>query len=123
MEKSEKTENFISELKNEFPRVFYEGLGQCTKTKVRLKRFDNIKPVFKAQRNVSFLALDAVNQELGRLEKVGLISKVDFSDWAAHTVYTKKKNKKIRVCADFSTGVNDCLKDHTYPLPSPEAIW
>ena len=71
---------------------------------------DNIRPVFKAKRNVSSLALNAVNQE--GLEKIGVISKIDYSDWAAPTVYVKKKNKKIRVCTDFSTGLNDCLKDH-----------
>ena len=27
------------------------------------------------------------------------------------------------MCADFSTGLNDCFKDHTYPLPSPEDIF
>ena len=86
-EKSEKkTEKFISDLKNEFPRVFSEGLGQCTKTEVRFQLKDNVRPVFKAKRNVPFSALDAVNQELERLKKMGVISKVDFSDWAATTV-------------------------------------
>ena len=59
------------------------------------------------------------NQELEQLEKMRIISKIDYPDWAAPTVYVKKKNEKIRVCADFSTGLKDCLKDHTYPLPSP----
>ena len=27
------------------------------------------------------------------------------------------------MCADFSTGLNDCLRDHTYPLPSPEDVF
>ena len=35
----------------------------------------------------------------------------------------KKKNKKIRECADFSIGLNDCLKDHIYPFPLPENIF
>ena len=51
--------------------------------------------------------MQAVNQELERLKKMGVFSKVDYSDWAARMVYEKKK---IRVCADFSTGLNDCLK-------------
>ena len=38
-------------------------------------------------------------------------------------MYVKKKNKKIRVCANFSIGHNDCLMDHSYPLPSPEGIF
>ena len=54
---------------------------------------------------------------------MGVFSKIDYSDWTAPTAYIKKKNKKIRVCAHFSTGLNDCLKDHTYLLPSPEDIF
>ena len=34
-----------------------------------------------------------------------------------------KKSNQIRVCADFSTGLNQALKDHRYPLPSPEEIF
>ena len=66
MEKSEETEKFISDLKNEFPLVFSEG--QCTKIEDSFKLKDNIRPVFKAKMNVPFLALDSVNQELERLE-------------------------------------------------------
>ena len=35
----------------------------------------------------------------------------------------KKKNLKIRVCADFSTGLNAALKDCHYPLPCLEDIF
>ena len=35
----------------------------------------------------------------------------------------KKKSKEIRVCSDFSTGLNASLKDYHYPLPSPEEVF
>ena len=35
----------------------------------------------------------------------------------------KKKSKDIRDSADFSTGLNAALKDHHYPLPSPEEVF
>ena len=54
---------------------------------------------------------------------MGILSKVEFSKWAAPTVYIRKKSKEIRVCADFSTGLNVALKDYHYPLPSPEAVF
>ena len=38
-------------------------------------------------------------------------------------IYVKKKNNKIRVCADFLTGLKECLRDHTYPLPTPDEIF
>lgn len=70
-----------------------------------------------------FLALDPINNELNRLEKVGVVSKIDYSEWASPTVYIKKRNNKIRVCADFSKGLNKSLKQHIYPLPNPEEIF
>ena len=54
---------------------------------------------------------------------MGILSKVEFSEWAAPTVYIRKKSKEIRVCADFSTGLNAALKDYHYPLPSPEEVF
>ena len=81
-------------MKNEFPCVFSEGLGQCTKTEVRFELNDNIRPIFKAKKYGPFSAVDAVNQEQERLEKMDVISKVNYLDWAAPTVYVKKKNKK-----------------------------
>ena len=49
--------------------------------------------------------------------------KTDFSEWDAPTVHVRKKNNQIRVCTDFSTGLNQALKDHHYPRPSPEEIF
>ena len=79
--------------------------------------------VFKKKRNVPFAALEQINKELDRLEQSGILSKTDFSKWAAPIVHVKKKSNQIRICADFSTGLNDALQDHHYPLPSPEEIF
>ena len=54
---------------------------------------------------------------------MGILSNVEFSEWTAPTVYIRKKSKEIRVCADFSTGLNAALKDYHYPLPSPEEVF
>ncbi|PIO63819.1 reverse transcriptase [Teladorsagia circumcincta] len=35
----------------------------------------------------------------------------------------KKKNGSIRLCADFSTGLNDALDQHQHPLPTPDDIF
>ena len=54
---------------------------------------------------------------------MGILSKLVFSEWAAPMVYIRKKSKEIRVCVDFSTGLNAALKDYHYPLPSPEEVF
>ena len=35
----------------------------------------------------------------------------------------KKKSKEIRVCTNFSKGLNAALKDYHYLLPSPEEVF
>ncbi len=47
--------------------------------------------MFKPKRNVPFASLEVINKELERLEKVGVIEKVDYSDWALPTVNVKEK--------------------------------
>ena len=81
------------------------------------------KPVFKEKRNVSLAAIEQINKELDRLEHAGILSKTNFSEWAASKVHVKKKFNQIRISADFSPGLNDTLQDHHYPVASPEEIF
>ena len=67
--------------------------------------------------------MQKIDEELDRLVNTGILTTVDYREWVAPTVYEKKKSKDIRVCADFSTGLNAALKDHHYPLPSPEEVF
>lgn len=59
-------------------------------------------------------------KNLDRLEKIGVIEKIDHSKWVAPAVYVKKKNNKICVCDDFLAGLNKFLESHNYPLPSSD---
>ena len=70
-----------------------------------------------------FASLNKINEELDKLEEIGVQSKVDNSEWTSPTVYVKKKSKEIRVCADFYTKLNNALKDYHYPLLRPEEIF
>ncbi|VDK60101.1 unnamed protein product [Gongylonema pulchrum] len=66
----------------------------CSKTKVQLILNEDIKPVHI----------------------------LDSSDWAAPIVVARKANGRIRLCADYSTGLNDALKDIIYPIPKVEDV-
>ncbi|XP_053699045.1 uncharacterized protein K02A2.6-like [Sabethes cyaneus] len=106
-----------------FPEVFNDSLGHCTKTKVKLYLKPDAQPVFRAKRPVPFHAVSKVDDELDRLQRLGIISLVDFSDWAAPIVSVRKPGGRVRVCADYSTGLNSMLEPHHYPLPSPDDIF
>ena len=48
---------------------------------------------------------------------------MDHSQWAAPIVAVRKANGSIRLCADFSTGLNDSLMLHRHPLPTMDDVF
>lgn len=93
----------------QYPEVFQDSLGHCTKTKISLALKQHAQPVFRPKRPVPFHAIQKVDEELDRLQRSDIITPVDFSDWAAPIVVVKKPGGKVRVCADYSTGLNAAL--------------
>ena len=82
------------ELKGSFSEVFSAGLGKCTKIKVKFELKKNTRPIFRKKRNVPFTETEKINQELDLLVNTGKLSKVEFSEWAAPTVYIRKNLRK-----------------------------
>lgn len=115
--------NAIQHYKARFPKVFRQGIGHCTKTKVRLFLKPEAMPVYKPKRPVPFTSVEKVDAELDRLQKLDIITPVDFSQWAAPIVVVKKPGGKIRICADYSAGLNAALESNNYPLPVPDDIF
>ncbi|XP_056135313.1 uncharacterized protein K02A2.6-like, partial [Lampris incognitus] len=83
----------------------------------------DIKPVFRKARPVPYALKDAVEKELDRLEKAGIISKIDHSQWAAPIVVVPKLDKSIRICGDYKVTVNQSVEEETYPLPNAEDLF
>ena len=102
-------EKLKRKLKANFPEIFSDGRGFCSKVKAKFALKENTTPIFWPKRQVPFAALANIEKELERLEKLGVIEKNDYSPWASPTGYVKKKSKK-RVCVDYSTGLNICFK-------------
>ena len=95
---SQKIENFSTEaeklkkeLKVVYPEIFSGGLGRCSKMMAKFELQDNVQPMFKKKWNVPFASMEQINEELDRLVKTGVLSKLEYSKWAAPTVSMKKK--------------------------------
>ena len=52
----------------------------------------------------------AIQKELERLEKEGIIKKVEHSEWAAPIVPIPKVDGQIRICGDYKVTVNANLE-------------
>lgn len=98
------------------------SLGLCRYSQAQLFIKPGLKQIFRPKRPVPHASLETVEKELDRLEAPDVISKVNYSVWAAPIVVIKKANGSTRICADFSTGLNEAIQTHQYSLPLPEDI-
>ncbi|XP_062556755.1 uncharacterized protein K02A2.6-like [Armigeres subalbatus] len=81
------------------------------------------KPIFRLKRPVPYASASKIEVELDRLQKIGIIIPVSYSEWAAPIVAVTKPNGRVRICADYSTGLNSALEPHQHPLPLPQDIF
>uniref|UniRef100_A0A914UTP1 RNA-directed DNA polymerase n=1 Tax=Plectus sambesii TaxID=2011161 RepID=A0A914UTP1_9BILA len=103
--------------------VFQPGLGHCTNRTIHLELKQDARPVWCKARPVPFAKKQRAEKELDWLVANGVITPVKHSDWAAPVVLVDKANGEMRICADYSTGLNAALKIDQYPLPRFEDVF
>ena len=59
---------------------------------------------------------NAVKDEVTKLKQAGAIKEVFYPEWLANTVVVKKKNRKWRVCVDF-TDLNKAYPKDPFLMP------
>lgn len=91
--------------------------------KVNFTVNDMVKPKFFKPRPVPFLLKGKVEEELSRLEQLGIISPIQHSQWAAPIVPVTKKDGTVRICGDFKTTINQASPTEQYPLPRADELF
>ena len=107
----------VEQLLQQYESVFSEGVGTLKSHKADLKVEEGCQPSFHKPRQVPYALRPKVEAELTRLEKDGILSKVEYSEWATPIVTVVKRNGSVRVCGDFKVSVNPVLLAEQYPLP------
>ena len=113
----------VRELIAKHSRLFRQDLGTLKGMEAKIYVPSNAQPRFFKTRPLPYALKDRVKKELERLQKVGVISPVQFSDWAAPIVPVVKSDGGIRICGDYSVTVNAVSKLDSYPLPRVEDLF
>lgn len=99
-----------------------EGLGTLKGVKVKIYVDQGAEPKYIKARSVPYALKTNVELELERLEREGIISPVEFSEWAAPIVPVAKPNGTVRICGDYKLTVNQVSKLDNYPIPKTEDL-
>ncbi|MES9884563.1 MAG: RNase H-like domain-containing protein [Sedimenticola sp.] len=113
----------VDELLLDFPEIFDEAVSGIKNFKAQIRVKDGAQPIFHKARPVPYSLKGQVEKELHRLEKEGIISKVEHSDWAAPIVVVPKSDGSIRICGDYKVTVNRTVPDEPYPIPNTDDLF
>ena len=91
--------------------------------KARLLVDPQVNPKFYKPRTVPFALKHKVENELNRLEKEGIIKKVQSAEWAAPIVPIMKEDGTIRVCGDHKVTANQAILVDSHPIPKIEELF
>ena len=97
--------------------VFEKGLRKLKGTN------SQTKPVFYKARPIPYSIRPKIEAELDRLQREGIIERVQFSEWASTIVLVIKIDNSIRICGDYKTTINKASKLDTYPLPKVDDVF
>ena len=113
----------IDNILDKHQALFDEGLGTMEGFQAKLRMMQNAVPKFLKAHSVPYALREAIEKELNRLERLGVIEKVSHSDWATPIVPVPKADGSVRICGDYKATVNPQLVVDQYPLPKPEDLF
>ena len=108
---------------DKYSDVFEDKLETFKSAKANLTLKEDSKAHFCKARAVPDALRPKVKEELRRLQNEGILTKVEWSDWATPIVPVPKKDGSVRICGDYKGTVNPELQAEQYPLPRIEDIF
>ena len=107
--------NMKSHIMEFFPDLF-DGVGTIKDAEVKLDVDPDVTPIVQPPSKVPQVMIQPLKEELSRMEKLGVIRKLDINeatDWCHNLVLVCKPSGKLRVCLDART-INQVLHFHVH---------
>ena len=108
---------------DKYSDVFEDKLGTFKSAKAKLTLKEDSQAHLCKARAPPYALRPKVEEELRRLQNEGILTKVEWSDWATPIVPVPKKDGSVRICGDYKGTVNPELQAEQYPLPRIEDIF
>ena len=112
----------LESLLQRYHTLFKDELGTMVGVTAKLHIKSDTVPKFCRARAAPYALRDAIEKDINRLQKLGVLEKVQYSDWATPVVPVPKPDGSVRLCGDFKVTLNPMLQVDQHPLPKPEDL-
>lgn len=113
----------VEDIKSKFQNVFDNDFSTPIKDfEADLVLKDN-RPVFRRAYEVPYRLKDKVIEHIDSLERDGVITPVEASEWASPVIIVVKKDQGIRMVIDCKVSINKIIVPNTYPLPVAQDLF
>mgnify|MGYP005753024869 CR=1 FL=1 len=103
-------------LLKKYEPLFDGTLGQWTGSPYEIELKEGAQPYHVNPYPIPHAYRDTLRMEVERLCKIGVLKKVNHSEWGAPTFIIPKKDKTVRFISDFRE-LNKRIKRKPYPIP------
>ena len=107
----------LLQLLTKYKHLFDGTLGKWNGTKVELELNEGAKPYHARAFPIPKIHLATLKLEVERLCELGVLKRVNRSQWAAPTFVIPKKDGSVRFISDFRE-LNKRIKRKPYPIPN-----
>ena len=118
-----RSERRLQDVLDKHKSVFREGLGKLEGVQAKIHLKPGATPKFHKARTVPYATRAKLDEELDRLQSLGVIKPIQFSEWATPVVPVAKKNGRVRLCGDYRITINQAARGDKYPLPRIEDLF
>ena len=113
---TQKEQNALLKLLMEYEYLFDGTLGTWKTTPVDLRLHPGAKPHYSRPFPVPRSQEETLRKEVKRLVKLGVLRKINNSEWGSPSFIIPKKNKEVRVVSDFRE-LNKRIVRKPFPIP------
>jgi len=107
----------LAVLLRKYEALFDGQLGRWHGQEVKLELQEGAKPYHARAYNIPRCHIQTLKAEVDRLVKIGVLKKVNRSEWAAPTFIIPKKDGSVRFISDFRE-LNKRILRKPYPIPN-----
>ena len=112
----------LDTLLHEYDHVFKKSAGLIRDVQVKLHMKPDATPKFYRARQPPYALREAIEEELQRLQRDGIVEPVEHSEWATPVVPVRKRDGTVRLCGDYKLTVNQACEGDSHPIPRVEDL-